>query len=135
MRKKITIEGKTRTLDANALLPRQYRKEFGRDVIVDMKKLLGGIQLTADALKRARKDPDGLAAELLADPDALDQLDVSVVENLAWLMLKAGGEDVGESVEDWLASLQDFMTIYNIMPEIVDLWLSSQKTTAKVKKK
>lgn len=135
MRKKIVIEGEARTLDANALLPRQYRKEFGRDVIVDMKKLLGGIQLTADALKRARKDPDGLAAELLADPEALDELDVSVVENLAWLMLRAGGEDVGDSVEDWLASLQDFMTIYNIMPEIVDLWLSSQKTTARVKKK
>ena len=135
MRKKIIIEGKARTLEANALLPRQYRKEFGRDLIVDMKKLLGKVQLTAEALKKARQDPDGLAADLLADPDALDGMDLSVVENLAWLMLRAGGEDVGDNVETWLASLQDFMTVYNIMPEIIELWITSQKTTAKPKKK
>ena len=135
MRKKIIIEGKARTLEANALLPRQYRNEFGRDLIVDVKKLLGKVQLTAEALKKARQDPDGLAADLLADPDALDGMDLSVVENLAWLMLRAGGEDVGDSVEDWLASLQDFMTVYNIMPEIIELWITSQKTTEKPKKK
>lgn len=135
MRKKIIIEGKARTLEANALLPRQYRNEFGRDLIVDVKKLLGKVQLTAEALKKARQDPDGLAADLLADPDALDGMDLSVIENLAWLMLRAGGEDVGDNVETWLASLQDFMTIYNIMPEIIELWITSQKTTAKHKKK
>lgn len=135
MRKKITIEGKPCTMDANALLPRQYRKEFGRDLIVDMKKLLGGIQLTADALKKARKDPDGLAADLLADPEALGSMDLSVIENLAWLMLRAGGENVGDTVNDWLGGLQDFMTVYNIMPDVVELWTSAQKTTAKSKKK
>lgn len=135
MRKTINIEGTERTVDANALLPRQYRKEFGRDVIVDMKKLLGGIQLSAEALKRARKDPDGMAAELLADPNALGSMDLSVVENLAWLMLRAGGEDVGDTVEAWLGSLTDTMTVYNIMPDIVELWVSSQSTTSKAKKK
>ena len=135
MRKKIIIEGKARTLEANALLPRQYRNEFGRDLIVDVKKLLGKVQLTAEALKKARQDPDGLAADLLADPGALDGMDLSVIENLAWLMLRAGGEDVGDDVETWLASLQDFMTVYNIMPEIIELWITSQKTTTKPKKK
>ena len=135
MRKKIIIEGKARTLEANALLPRQYRNEFGRDLIVDVKKLLGKVQLTAEALKKARQDPDGLAADLLADPDALDGMDLTVVENLAWLMLRAGGEDVGDNVETWLASLRDFMTVYNIMPEIIELWITSQKTTTKPKKK
>lgn len=135
MRKTINIEGTERTVDANALLPRQYRKEFGRDVIVDMQKLLGGIKLSAEALKRARNDPDGMAAELLADPNALDSMDLSVIENLAWLMLRAGGEDVGDTVEAWLGSLTDTMTIYNIMPDIVELWVSSQSTTSKAKKK
>lgn len=135
MRKTINIEGTERTVDANALLPRQYRKEFGRDVIVDMQKLLGGIKLSAEALKRARKDPDGMAAELLADPNALGSMDLSVIENLAWLMLRAGGEEVGDTVEAWLGSLTDTMTIYNIMPDIVELWVSSQSTTSKAKKK
>lgn len=135
MRKTINIEGTERTVDANALLPRQYRKEFGRDVIVDMQKLLGGIKLSAEALKRARNDPDGMAAELLADPNALGSMDLSVIENLAWLMLRAGGEDVGDTVEAWLGSLTDTMTIYNIMPDIVELWVSSQSTTSKAKKK
>ena len=133
--KTIIIDGEERRMDANALLPRQYRKQFGRDLIVDMKKLLGGIQLTADALERSRTDPDGLAADLLADPDALDGIDLSVVENLAWLMLKAGGEDVGDSVEDWLVSLEDSMTIYHLMPDVIELWVNSQKTTSQTKKK
>ena len=76
-----------------------------------------------------------MAAELLADPNALDSMDLSVIENLAWLMLRAGGEDVGDTVEAWLGSLTDTMTIYNIMPDIVELWVSSQSTTSKAKKK
>ena len=99
------------TIESNALLPRLYRKEFGRDLMMDMRKLSDRYQ---------------------ADPD---NIDTEVLENVTWLMLKAGGNDVGSSVEEWLGGLDDILTVYLAMPEVVDLWVGSQKTTSKPKKK
>ena len=111
MRKTVTICGKTLALENNALLPRQYRKEFGRDMMVDMRKMAEGYQ----------KDPDNVNMEVL--------------ENVTWLMLRAAGNDVGDSVEEWLASLDDSLSVYLAMPDVVALWIKGLKTTAKPKKK
>lgn len=111
MKKTITFEGREMTIENNALLPRIYRHTFGRDLIVDMQKL-------TDAYKKNH-----------------DEINTEVLENLAWVMLKAGGEDVGESVEEWLGSLEDTFAIYDIMGDIIELWASGLKTTAKPKKK
>lgn len=135
MSKTIELDGKKVKIEANALLPRLYRKEFGRDLIVDMKKMIEGVRLSGKSMKKATKDPEGLAAELMADPDALDKLDLTVVENVTWMMLRAAGEDVGESVEEWLTTIEDTMALYMAMPDVIEVWLTSQKTTAKPKKK
>lgn len=111
MRKTINIAGQDLVIESNALLPRLYRKEFGRDLMIDMRKLS----------ERYQKDPDNI--------------DTEVLENVTWLMLRSAGNDVGESVEDWLAGLDDIMSVYMAMSEVVDLWLGSQKTTSRPKKK
>lgn len=111
MRKTVMINGQELAIESNALLPRQYRKEFGRDLMVDMRKL-------ADRYK--------------ADPD---DIDTEVLENVTWLMLKTAGNDVGDSVDEWLGSLDDILTVYTAMSEVVDLWIGSQKTTSRPKKK
>lgn len=135
MKKTITLDGKIVQIEANALLPRLYRKEFGRDLMTDMRKLLDSVRISAEALKKARKDPDGVAAELMADPASMDNIDLSVMENITYLMLRSAGEDVGESVEEWLESLEDSMAIYTAMPDVIEVWTASQKTTSKSKKK
>lgn len=135
MKKTITLDGKSVQIEANALLPRLYRKEFGRDLMTDMRKLLDSVRISAEALKKARKDPDGVAAELMADPASMDNIDLSVMENITYLMLRSAGEDVGESVEEWLKSLEDSMAIYTAMPDVIEVWTASQKTTSKSKKK
>lgn len=135
MKKTITLDGKSVQIEANALLPRLYRKEFGRDLMTDMRKLLDSVRISAEALKKARKDPDGVAAELMADPASMDNIDLSVMENITYLMLRSAGEDVGESVEEWLESLEDSMAIYTAMPDVIEVWTASQKTTSKSKKK
>lgn len=135
MKKTITLDGKIVQIEANALLPRLYRKEFGRDLMTDMRKLLDSVRISAEALKKARKDPDGVAAELMADPASMDNIDLSVMENITYLMLRSAGEDVGERVEEWLASLEDSMAIYTAMPDVIEVWTASQKTTSKSKKK
>ena len=111
MKKTINIGGQDLVIESNALLPRLYRKEFGRDLMMDMRKLS----------ERYQADPDNI--------------DTEVLENVTWLMLKAGGNDVGSSVEEWLGDLDDILTVYLAMPEVVDLWVGSQKTTSKPKKK
>lgn len=111
MRKTVMINGQELAIESNALLPRQYRKEFGRDLMVDMRKL---------------------AERYKADPD---DVDTEVLENVTWLMLRTAGNDVGASVDEWLASLDDMISVYTAMSDVVDLWISSQKTTSKPKKK
>lgn len=111
MKKTINIGGKDFSMECNALLPRIYRKEFGRDVMTEMRKMS----------ERSQKDPE--------------DIDTEVLENITWLMLKAAGNDVGESVDEWLATLDDVMAVYMAMPEVIDLWVNSQKTTSKPKKK
>lgn len=111
MKKTINIGGKDFLMECNALLPRIYRKEFGRDVMTEMRKMS----------ERSQKDPE--------------DIDTEVLENITWLMLKAAGNDVGESVDEWLATLDDVMAVYMVMPEVIDLWVNSQKTTSKPKKK
>lgn len=111
MRKEITLCGKKQTIEANALLPRQYRKEFGRDLIVDMRKLAEGY----------KQNPD--------------EVNTEVLENITWLMLRAGGSDVPDTVEAWLAGIDDTFAVYTVTDDVLGLWLNSQKTTSKPKKK
>lgn len=111
MKKKVTFCGKEMTLECNALLPRTYRHTFGRDLIQDMKKMV---------------DEKSKGAEII---------NVEPLENITYLMFRAAGEDVGDSVESWLESIDDSLAIYTVMNDVTDLWLSSQKTTSKPKKK
>lgn len=111
MIKRITIDGIDRKLCNNALLPRRFRNQFGKDLIIEMENIA----------KTAKKDPQAVNFEVL--------------ENLTWLMLKEAGEDVGESPEEWLASINDLLGFYKIMPEVAAFWQSGTTTTATPKKK
>ena len=116
MEKKITVSGKELNMKATALIPRQYRSRFGRDLIVDMKKL-------QDGLTKA-----GAGGEFEA-------MDLTIFENVAWLMLKAGGEDVGNSPDEWLESIEGIFSVYEVLPQMLDLWVESCQTTSSARKK
>ena len=111
MKKTVTLCGKPATIENNALLPRNYRHTFGRDLVVDMQALA----------KQYKDNPENINTEVL--------------ENITWLMLKAGGENVGESPEEWLAGIDDTFAVYEVIEDVVDLWAEARKTTSKPKKK
>ena len=111
MRKTVMINGQELAIETNALLPRQYRNQFGRDLIVDM-------QAMVDTYKN---DKAGFSTEVL--------------ENITWLMMKEAGEDVGETPEEWLAGLDDAFAIYEVIGDVVELWGRGRQTTSKPKKK
>lgn len=113
MNKEFEIEGQKHNFSCNALMPRLYRAKFGSDLMADLKRF-------GDDYKN---DPASVNYEVL--------------ENMAWLMLKLGsGEEVAmQTPEDWLATLENPTAIYELAPSLMELWASSQKTTAIPKKK
>ena len=111
MRKTIALCGKQYEIESNALLPRNYRREFGRDMIRDM-------QILVDDYNKDHND-----------------VNMEILENVTWLMLKAAGNDVGSSCDEWLVTLDDVMAVYFVSGEVMDLWIRGQKTTSRPKKK
>ena len=128
MKKKVTLCGKACTLENNALLPRRYRNQFGRDLIVDMKTMV-------DAYQKDRANFNTEVLEMDAYQKDRANFNTEVLENISWLMLKEAGEQVGENPEEWLASLDDTFAVYEIIGDVVELWGKGRETTSKPKKK
>lgn len=121
--KTIEINGKSMRIASNALLPRLYRYHFGRDLIIDMRKF-------GKSYQQVGTDSEG---KPIYDID--DTADTAILENVSWLMLKQGGEDVGENIETWLEGMDDLSELYEIEHACFFLWKESEKQTAKLKKK
>lgn len=127
MEKTVTIGEKTYQMRASALIPRLYRAKFGRDIVTDMRRLqkkyleIARLQAEADEETRANAQ--------------LSMLDLTIFEDVAWLMMKHAGEDVGDTPEEWLDSMDGIFSVYQILPSILALWNNNQKTTSIAKKK
>jgi hypothetical protein len=117
MERTVKIDGRDVRMRASALIPRLYRYKFGRDVVQDM------ATLRKNYLKA--KDEDG----------ELSAIDLEVFENIAWLMIRHAGEEIPDSPEEWLDTIDGVFSVYEILPVILDLWGQNFATTAKAKKK
>ena len=118
MERIIEIGGKEVRMRASALIPRLYRATFGRDMIVDMRKLV-------KAFVDVSNDED----------KQFDVLDLTIFENVAWAMAKQGDPDIPNNPDEWLDSIDGMFDIYEILPEIIELWVDTNKTTSSPKKK
>ena len=108
MEKSVTIGGKVVKMQASAATPVFYRRKFNRDVLVDLSPFMAG----------------------------KDMADFAVFENLAYIMAKrADPEGVPDDIVDWLDQFDSATAIYDALPEIMELWTASQKTTSTAKKK
>jgi len=137
MRKTVTIDGKEMTLECNALLPRNYRNIFGRDLLRDMNKLIKDIKVGREKLAREDIENNPELKE-----EILENINLEFVENITWLMLRAAKNENGECIndvksttEEWLASMDESMAVYYVMDDVITLWIGSQKRTSIPKKK
>ena len=109
--KHIEIDGNPVEFKASAAIPRIYRNRFGRDVYKDLATLneaVGG-----------------------SNPEAssLDNFSLQIFEDLAFIMYAAAHpEEKYDSPDEWLDQFQTF-SIYQILPELIDLWGMNTKTT------
>ena len=118
--KNITIGGQQLRMRASALIPRLYRAKFGRDMVTDMRKLQGSLRDVLD-------DETG--------EKQLDIVDLTIFENVAWLMAKHADPEVPSDPDEWLDSLPGVLSIYEVLPDIMELWSQNNVTTSVPRKK
>ncbi len=126
MEKILTIDGKKVGFRATALTPRLYRHKVGRDIIRDLNQLRKSYnkatKLSENATKEERQDAQ------------LSILDLEIFENVAHIMARQYDPSIPDTPEEWLEDFKLF-SIYEILPQILELWGLNQKTTSKPKKK
>lgn len=126
MEKIIKVGGKEVKMRSSALIPRIYRFKFGRDMIQDMtsiKKAWKKVQnLPKDATEEEKKEAQ------------LSVMDLTIFENMAYLFAKHADGSIPDTPEEWLDTFNMF-SIYEVLPQIIDLWQISSTTTSVNKKK
>ena len=115
MIKTIEIDGKQVQFKASAAIPRIYRVKYGRDIFKDLMKL--------------EKAMNGNNAE----DSGLDVFSLETFENIAYLMAKHADPSLPDTAEEWLDEFSVF-SIYQVLPEIIELWGLNVQTQSVSKK-
>lgn len=114
--KTINIDGLDVTFKASAAIPRIYRNRFHRDIYKDLHDL----QKSVD-----KEDPEA---------SALDSFSLQLFEDISYIMAKhADPAGVPDTPDEWLDQFGTF-SIYQILPEIIELWGLNVQTQIESKK-
>ena len=115
MTKVIGIDGKQVPFKASAAIPRLYRVKYGRDIFKDLMAL-------EKALNENKEENSGL-----------DVFSLETFENIAYLMAKHADANIPDTAEEWLDEFSVF-SIYQVLPEIIELWGLNVQTQSVSKK-
>ena len=127
MERLIKIGGAEIRMRASALIPRLYRFRFGRDLIKDMAQL-------EKAYKKAVSVQEDATDEEKREAQ-LSTLDLTIFENVAWVMAKNADPNVPNDPDEWLDSIDGVFSIYEVLPNILELWTIGLETTSTPVKK
>ena len=127
MERTIKVGGAELRMRASALIPRLYRFRFGRDLIKDMSQL-------EKAYKRAMSVKEDATDDEKQDAQ-LGVLDLTIFENVAWAMAKNADPNVPNDPDEWLDTIDGVFSVYEVLPQILDLWTAGLETTSKPVKK
>ncbi len=116
IRKDIEIDGKMVAFKASAAIPRIYRLKFQRDIYKDL-----------SALEKSIGDGEAKASNL-------DMFSLEMFENIAFIMAKHADPTIPDTPEEWLDQFNTF-SIYQILPQLIELWGLNVKTDVESKKK
>lgn len=112
MDKILTIGDKEVGFRVTASTPMRYRNRFGRDIFDDLMSIKNDFT----------KDENFTIKSLEA------------FEYLSYIMAKQYDPSIPETPEDWLDEFEAF-SIYEYLPEIMDLWARNEDMTSTAKKK
>ena len=111
--KTIRIDNKEVSFKSSATIPRLYRLKFKRDIFKDLTKLE----------KAYQKNETGFEID-----------DLEIFENVAYIMAFHADNSISKTIEEWLDQFEMF-SIYEVLPEILELWGSNLQTDIESKKK
>lgn len=115
LQKTVNINGKEVAFRSSATIPRLYRLKFHRDIFKDLARLE----------KSYKKREDG--------EDELEIEDLEIFENVAYIMALHADPSIPSTIDEWLDQFEMF-SIYEILPEILELWGSNLFTDVSAKK-
>lgn len=114
--KKIEIDGQEVEFRASAAVPRMYRIKFGRDIYKDIRQLETSV------------------GENDEDASGLDLFSLEMFENIAFIMAKHASPDtVPSEPDEWLEQFNTF-SIYQILPQLIELWGLNVQTQVDARK-
>ena len=114
--KKIEIDGQEVEFRASAAVPRMYRIKFGRDIYKDLRQLETSV------------------GENDEDAAGLDLFSLEMFENIAFIMAKHANPDtVPSEPDEWLEQFNTF-SIYQILPQLIELWGLNVQTQVDARK-
>lgn len=136
MRRNIEINGKNYKFKSSAAIPRMYRIKFGRDIFVDLEKIVKQVEVQEKLKKETKEkcEKEGKPFQEEAFNSHLPIKSLELFENIAFLMNKHGDPSQPSDVDEWLEQFETF-DIYTILPQIVDMWKTENKQMSKPKKK
>ena len=115
LKREIEICGKKIPFRSSATVPRLYRAKFKRDIFKDLSKL-----------KKSYKGKT-------EDGDEFQIDDLEIFENVAYIMAYHADNSIPASIDDWLDQF-DMFSIYEVLPQILELWGDNLATEVAAKK-
>ncbi len=113
--KTVTISGQDVRFRSSATVPRLYRVKFKRDIFKDLAKL-----------EKAYNKKSGKDEDLQID-------DLEIFENVAYIMAYHADPTIPKTIDEWLDQF-DMFSIYQVLPEILELWGANLVTDVEAKK-
>lgn len=114
--KTVLISGKEVRFRSSAAIPRLYRVKFKRDIFKDLTKL-----------EKSYKGKTDEGEEMQIE-------DLEIFENVAYIMAWHADPTIPGTIEEWLDEFEMF-SIYQVLPEILELWGANLATDIESKKK
>ena len=114
--KTVTIGDQRVKFRSSASVPRLYRIKFKRDIFKDLSRL--------EQSFKDRGSEEGSTMEIE---------DLEIFENVAYIMAYHADPTIPGTIDEWLEQFEMF-SIYEILPEILDLWGTNLITDVQSKK-
>ena len=113
--KVIDVGGQQVKFRSSATVPRLYRIKFKRDIFKDLAKL-----------EKAYRKQTGKDEDMQID-------DLEIFENVAYIMAFHADPTIPKTIDEWLDQFEMF-SIYQVLPEILELWGTNMLTDIESKK-
>ncbi len=115
LKREIEICGKQVAFRSSATIPRLYRAKFKRDIFKDLSKL-------EKSYKGKTEEGNEFQIE-----------DLEIFENVAYIMAYHADNSIPSTIEEWLDQF-DMFSIYEVLPQILELWGQNMMIEVQAKK-